>query len=293
MPPVKISSFGDQSVAAARRQPCQRAHRLGRQPDTVRHLVGPVVVVPQRQLSVSSNRQAILVQEISPVSQSSSLLRQQRPHPSHRDSHCSEFMSSSAIVFQKGPVKSRAVRAGGINGFVRKPTFLLQILSFRPKCTKQANTRSGRGRCLGVLNAACGTVNRRERSLQDPFNQTDRRAGAAAGCSGWISGSIRRCGRRPPALESVGRRSTFSSGVFAYAATRRPAFEVLGEGLTLGTAGAVLMLALALPAFEETHGSWRQQDDFAVTFLDVTATKSGIAASSTRIRCRSRNCPTT
>ncbi|OAP40728.1 penicillin-binding protein [Sinorhizobium glycinis] len=45
-------------------------------------------------------------------------------------------------------------------------------------------------------------------------------------------------------------------------------FEVLGEGMTWGTAGSVLMLALALPAFEETKGDWRAQSDFAVTFLD-------------------------
>ncbi|WP_210387943.1 PBP1A family penicillin-binding protein [Ciceribacter sp. L1K22] len=45
-------------------------------------------------------------------------------------------------------------------------------------------------------------------------------------------------------------------------------FEVLGEGMTLGTAGAVLLLALALPAFEETKKDWRNRGDFAVTFLD-------------------------
>ena len=38
--------------------------------------------------------------------------------------------------------------------------------------------------------------------------------------------------------------------------------------MTWGTVGAVLMLALALPAFEETKGNWRTQSDFAVTFLD-------------------------
>ena len=31
-------------------------------------------------------------------------------------------------------------------------------------------------------------------------------------------------------------------------------FEVMGEAMTLGTAGAVLMLTLALPAFEATKG---------------------------------------
>ncbi|OCP24483.1 penicillin-binding protein [Ensifer sp. LC54] len=49
---------------------------------------------------------------------------------------------------------------------------------------------------------------------------------------------------------------------------KKAVFEVLGEGMTWGTAGAVLMLALALPAFEETKGNWRAQSDFAVTFLD-------------------------
>ena len=49
---------------------------------------------------------------------------------------------------------------------------------------------------------------------------------------------------------------------------KRAFFEVMGESMTLGTAGAVLLLALALPAFEETYGNWREQDDFAVTFLD-------------------------
>ncbi len=49
---------------------------------------------------------------------------------------------------------------------------------------------------------------------------------------------------------------------------KRGLVEFLSEGLTLGAAGSVLMLALALPAFEETAGNWRAQADFAVTFLD-------------------------
>src|SRR5690606_3198845 len=49
---------------------------------------------------------------------------------------------------------------------------------------------------------------------------------------------------------------------------RRFLVEISSEGFTLGTAGAVLMLALAIPAFEETKGNWLAQDDYAVTFLD-------------------------
>ncbi len=44
--------------------------------------------------------------------------------------------------------------------------------------------------------------------------------------------------------------------------------EILGEGLTLGAGGAVLMLAFALPAFQATNSDWRSKGDLAVTFLD-------------------------
>jgi penicillin-binding protein 1A len=45
-------------------------------------------------------------------------------------------------------------------------------------------------------------------------------------------------------------------------------FEGLSEGMTLGAAGLIVMLMLALPASEEITGNWREQDEFAVTFLD-------------------------
>jgi penicillin-binding protein 1A len=44
--------------------------------------------------------------------------------------------------------------------------------------------------------------------------------------------------------------------------------EVLDEGFSIGVAGCVLLLALALPAFEETAGDWRNRTDISVTFLD-------------------------
>ncbi|MGI9351969.1 MAG: transglycosylase domain-containing protein [Rhizobiaceae bacterium] len=44
--------------------------------------------------------------------------------------------------------------------------------------------------------------------------------------------------------------------------------EVVDEGMTLALIGAVGMLALALPAFEETQKDWRSQGDYSVTFLD-------------------------
>ncbi|MEM9329965.1 MAG: PBP1A family penicillin-binding protein [Pseudomonadota bacterium] len=44
--------------------------------------------------------------------------------------------------------------------------------------------------------------------------------------------------------------------------------EIADEGVTLALIGAVAMLALALPAFEETQKDWRSQGDYSVTFLD-------------------------
>ncbi|MCC6734545.1 MAG: PBP1A family penicillin-binding protein [Bauldia sp.] len=56
---------------------------------------------------------------------------------------------------------------------------------------------------------------------------------------------------------------------------RRIAVEAVGDGLTLFAAGAVLTLALALPAMETTKTDWRSQGDYAVTFLDQNGVEIG------------------
>ena len=40
------------------------------------------------------------------------------------------------------------------------------------------------------------------------------------------------------------------------------------EALTMGTAGLTVMLAFAIPAFEETNAAWRSAGNFSVTLLD-------------------------
>ena len=62
--------------------------------------------------------------------------------------------------------------------------------------------------------------------------------------------------------------ATIFSRKFRVKGWRRGIFEVLSEGFTMAAGGSVVMLALALPAFQDTAGDWRAQDDFAVTFLD-------------------------
>ncbi|WP_452303822.1 transglycosylase domain-containing protein [Microbaculum marinum] len=49
---------------------------------------------------------------------------------------------------------------------------------------------------------------------------------------------------------------------------RRVLVELFSDGLTMGAGGAVLMLALAIPAFDETHDDWRGQAQYSVVFLD-------------------------
>ena len=57
---------------------------------------------------------------------------------------------------------------------------------------------------------------------------------------------------------------------------RRLAVEGLSEGATLGTGALVLMLALAIPAFNETSDEdWLKKSELAVTFLDRYGNKLG------------------
>ncbi|MBS7537204.1 PBP1A family penicillin-binding protein [Ancylobacter sonchi] len=44
--------------------------------------------------------------------------------------------------------------------------------------------------------------------------------------------------------------------------------EIASEGMTWGAVGAVLMLALAIPAFHETSDDWLKRSELSVTFLD-------------------------
>ncbi len=56
---------------------------------------------------------------------------------------------------------------------------------------------------------------------------------------------------------------------------RRWGVELLCEGLTLGFGGAVLALALAQPAFQDTADDWLKKQDLAITFLDRNGVEIG------------------
>ena len=56
---------------------------------------------------------------------------------------------------------------------------------------------------------------------------------------------------------------------------KRLLVEVADEGLTLGLGGLIVLLALALPAFDETSKNWRDKSEYSVIFLDRNGKEIG------------------
>jgi penicillin-binding protein 1A len=103
--------------------------------------------------------------------------------------------------------------------------------------------------------------------LRDPFENTRkrRRRLRLIDVDAWIDSGLYRVGR---AIGSVAEGVSLFMRRFRVTGWRRGLFEVLGDAVTLAAGGSVIMLALALPAFEATKTDWRSQSDYSVTFLD-------------------------
>jgi penicillin-binding protein 1A len=102
--------------------------------------------------------------------------------------------------------------------------------------------------------------------LRDPFENSGRRRGPRfIEIDAWVDSSLYRAGKVVAAWAEA-----FSLFMRRFRVTgwKRGGVEVLGDALTLGAGGAVVMLMLALPAFEVTKTDWRSQGDYSVTFLD-------------------------
>ncbi|MGR6431563.1 transglycosylase domain-containing protein [Rhizobium sp. PAMB 3174] len=105
-------------------------------------------------------------------------------------------------------------------------------------------------------------------SVQDPFSSDERprkkrflllKIDAALDSFLWNAGFR---------IADTWERITIFFRRFRMYGWKRAVFELLGEAATWGTVGAVLMLTLALPAFQATNKDWRNSGDYAVTFLD-------------------------
>ncbi len=99
-----------------------------------------------------------------------------------------------------------------------------------------------------------------------PRDWTSRLKRLLLGFDAWVDSSVFRSGRG--AREGYERFSSFMDRFHA-AGFRRAAAEFFSECATLGTLGGLLMLALAVPAFQQTADKdWLKKSEIAVTFLD-------------------------
>lgn len=102
-------------------------------------------------------------------------------------------------------------------------------------------------------------------SNQEPRKRRGPIAAFLLAIDAWIDSSLYEIGF---GFREFWESATIFFRRFRVSGWRRGVIEVLSEGFTMGAGGAVVMLALAMPAFQETAGDWRAQDNFAVTFLD-------------------------
>ncbi|WP_027164836.1 penicillin-binding protein 1A [Mesorhizobium sp. WSM3224] len=102
-------------------------------------------------------------------------------------------------------------------------------------------------------------------SPSKPHKRRGRIASALLGVDAWLDSSLYEIGFK---AREFWEAATIFSRRFRVHGWRRAIIEVLSEGFTMGAGGFVVLLALAMPAFDITTGDWRNQGDFAVTFLD-------------------------
>ncbi len=88
----------------------------------------------------------------------------------------------------------------------------------------------------------------------------------------WLNDALYEGGRR---LSETYERFANRVDKLALSGGQRVAAELASEAMTLGTAGAMVMLALAVPAFRETSDDWLKTQELAVTFLDRQGNEVG------------------
>jgi penicillin-binding protein 1A len=93
---------------------------------------------------------------------------------------------------------------------------------------------------------------------------TRLRRGALA-FDGWLNDALYKAGRR---ISDIYTSFSIKTDRLSVSGGKRVMAEFASEGLNIGTGGALLMLALAIPAFNETRDDWLKTQELAVTFLD-------------------------
>ena len=222
--------------------------------------------------------------DVSPVSQSSSLLRQQSPQPSHRLSHSSRLISSSVLRFQKGA------------------SFIIRFLATAPANQRETPSTLLLSTAKSINYSACFFIE--ERSAEDWLCSDAWLASRQARSGGNVeragSGSSRKTPAQEPhillridswinsTLWNAGFRSaeiwediTIFFRRFRVRGWKRIVFELAGEGLTLGR-GRFRADAGARPArlrgYQGQTGATQAISPSPSS--TATATSSAIAASS-------------
>jgi penicillin-binding protein 1A len=95
---------------------------------------------------------------------------------------------------------------------------------------------------------------------------------AALAFDSWVDASLFESARRS---SDAWRRYSEVLAKLRVRGASRVFFELTGEAITIGVAGAIVMLTLAQPAFRETSENWLKRQDLAVTFLDRYGTEVG------------------
>lgn len=81
----------------------------------------------------------------------------------------------------------------------------------------------------------------------------------------WIDDALYRAGR---AIANGYTTFALTADKLSVSGGKRVVADLASEAVTLGAAGGVVLLALAIPAFNETRDDWRRTQELAVTFLD-------------------------
>jgi penicillin-binding protein 1A len=139
--------------------------------------------------------------------------------------------------------------------------------------SRASRTDAGLDRLKGAARA--GSPSRDEEQivrLPNATSLTTRIKRAALAFDAWMNAGLYDSGRS--AAETY-ERFQERMNVFAVRGWKRVALDATSEAVTLGTGGAVLMLALAQSAFHLTSDNWLKTQDLAVTFLDRYGTEVG------------------
>jgi len=104
--------------------------------------------------------------------------------------------------------------------------------------------------------------------VKDPFytKEKRRRTSSMLAADAWLDSSLYELGQT---LRRGYTRFQDVMSNFRVSGIRRVVVEILSDGLSFGAIGAVLMTALALPAFDITAtGAFNKAEDYSVVFLD-------------------------